>query len=204
MMLIEETPVPLAALPVTEFKAHLRLGSGFAEDSLQDPVLESFLRAAIAAIEARTGKILIKRAFSWTLTAWRDAMGQALPVAPVNVVSELVLIDRLDDETIVDPGLYGLDHDMQRPRLRPVGNMLPSVPARGAVRIGFEAGFAATWGELPSDLGQAVLLLAAHYYEYRSETSLGNGCMPFGVTSLIERYRTVRIFAGAGQTGAGQ
>ncbi|MCF3596120.1 head-tail connector protein [Rhodobacteraceae bacterium LMO-12] len=204
MMLIEETPVPLAALPVTEFKAHLRLGSSFAEDSLQDPVLESFLRAAIAAIEARTGKILISRAFSWTLTVWRDAMGQALPVAPVNLVSELVLIDRLDDESIVDPGRYRLDRDLQRPRLRPVGTMLPSVPSGGAVRIGFEAGFAATWGELPSDLGQAVLLLAAHYYEYRSETSLGNGCMPFGVTSLIERYRTVRIFAGAAQTDAGQ
>ena len=204
MMLIEETPVSLAALPVSEFKAHLRLGSGFAEDSLQDPMLESFLRAAIAAIEARTGKILIARAFSWTLTAWRDPMGQALPVAPVNAVSELVLIDRLDDESIVDPGLYKLDRDMQRPRLRPVGTMLPSVPTGGAVRIGFDAGFAATWGDLPSDLGQAVLLLAAHYYEYRRETGLGDGCMPFGVTSLIERYRTVRIFAGAGQSGADQ
>jgi len=41
-----------------------------------------------------------------------------------------------------------------------------------------------------------VLLLAAHYYEYRDETALGEGCMPFGVSSLIERYRTVRLFAG--------
>ena len=50
--------------------------------------------------------------------------------------------------------------------------------------------------DLPADLGQAVLLLAAHYYEFRHETQLGDGCMPFGVTSLIERYRTVRVFAG--------
>ena len=56
MMLIEETAVPLAALPLAEFKAHLRLGTGFADDDIQDPVLESFLRAAMAAIEARTGK----------------------------------------------------------------------------------------------------------------------------------------------------
>jgi len=52
---------------------------------------------------------------------------------------------------------------------------------------------------MPADLAQAVLMLAAHYYEFRSDTSLGQGCMPFGVTSLIERYRTVRIFAGSGQ-----
>lgn len=199
MMLIEETAVPLAALPVAEFKAHLRLGSGFAEDALQDPVLESFLRAAIAAIEARTGKILISREFSWSLTAWRDQMSQALPVAPVTQVSEMVLINRLDEEEIVNPGLYRLDADMQRPRLRPTGTMLPNVPNGGTVRIGFLAGFGAGWGDLPSDLGQAVLLLAAHYYEYRHETGLGDGCMPFGVTSLIERYRTVRIFAGSGQ-----
>ena len=199
MMLIEETPVPSGALPVAEFKAHLRFGSGFAEDGLQDAVLESFLRAAVSAIEARTGKILITREFSWSLTAWRNQMGQALPVAPVNAIVELVLIDRFDAEAVVDPSDYRLERDMQRPRLRPVGALLPTVPTDGTVRIGFEAGFALTWSDLPSDLAQAVLLLAAHYYEHRNNTGLGDGCMPFGVTSLIERYRTVRMFAGAGQ-----
>jgi len=199
MMLIEETPVPSAALPVAELKAHLRLGTGFAEDALQAPVLDSFLRAAIAAIEARTGKILIEREFSWVLTSWRDPNGQALPVAPVKSVLELVLVDRLDAEKVVDPGLYKLEPDMQRPRLKPVGPALPAVPSGGSVRIRFEAGFGPAWSTLPSDLGQAVLLLAAHYHEFRHEAGLGDGCMPFGVTSLIERYRTVRLFGGAGQ-----
>jgi uncharacterized phiE125 gp8 family phage protein len=49
---------------------------------------------------------------------------------------------------------------------------------------------------LPADLQQAVLLLAAHYYEYRDEQSLGEGCMPFGVTSLIARYRALRMGLG--------
>ena len=92
MMLIEETAVPSEALPVDAFKAHLRLGTGFSEDTLQEPVLESFLRAAMSAIEARTGKILIERDFSWTLTAWRDETGQALPVAPVTALEELVFV----------------------------------------------------------------------------------------------------------------
>lgn len=199
MMLIEETPVPLGALPLTEFKAHLRLGSGFAEDSVQETVLESFLRAAIAAVEARTGKILIERNFSWTLACWRDASGQALPVAPVSEVLELVLIDRAGDEMIADPASYRLDQDMQRPRLMPSGVLLPGVPVGGSVRLRFVAGFGPGFGDLPADLGQAVLLLAAHYYEYRHETGLGDGCMPFGVTSLIERYRTVRLFGRGAQ-----
>ena len=49
MMLIEQTPVPDTALPVDDFKAHLRLGSGFGQDDVQNAVLHSFLRAAMAA-----------------------------------------------------------------------------------------------------------------------------------------------------------
>jgi uncharacterized phiE125 gp8 family phage protein len=56
---------------------------------------------------------------------------------------------------------------------------------------------AASWGELPADLAQAVLMLAAHFYEYRQDTGLGRGCMPFGVSSLIERYRGLRLSLGA-------
>ncbi len=196
MMLIEETAVPLSALPLDEFKAHLRLGTGFSDGDVQDPVLESFLRAALAAIEARTGKILIARAFSWTLAEWRDPTGQALPVAPVSAVTGFILRDRADDEEIIDPSHYRLEKDAHRPVLRPAGTVLPMIPAGGTAEIAFTAGYGPDWGALPADLGQAVLMLAAHYYEYRHETALGQGCMPFGVSSLIERYRIVRVFAG--------
>jgi uncharacterized phiE125 gp8 family phage protein len=197
MMLIEETTVPDAALPVAQFKAHLRLGTGFGEDSLQDEVLKSFLRAAIAAIEARTGKVLIARDFSWTLSVWRNRAGQVLPVAPVTQVSGVTLVDRGQAETEVAADQVRLERDNQRPRLCPVGTLLPMVPPGGEARITFTAGYAVDWAGMPADLGHAVLLLAAHYYEYRNETALGDGCMPFGVTSLIQRYRSMRITPGA-------
>jgi len=196
MMLVEETQVPQAVLPVADFKSHLRLGSGFAEDSVQDAVLESIRRAAMAAVEARTGKVLIEREYSWTLSHWRDASGQGLPVAPVSAISQVVLVDRTGDETTLDAGRYALRADMQRPRLCPVSGMLPTVQTGGSIRIGFLAGYGPEWSDLPSDLAQAVMMLAAHYYEYRHETALSGRCMPFGVTSLLERYRNVRVFAG--------
>lgn len=199
MMLIEETTVPDTALPVAEFKAHLRLGTGFGEESLQDSVLKSFLRAAIAAIEARTGKILITRDFSWSLTGWRDRSGQSLPVSPVTEITRVTLIDALEIESELPSDRYRLEKDSQRPRLRPTDSLLPMVRTGGSVRINFRAGFASTWGALPADLGQAVLLLAAHYYEYRNETALSDGCMPFGVSSLLQRYRAMRIGIGSVQ-----
>jgi uncharacterized phiE125 gp8 family phage protein len=196
MLLMEETAVPGAALPLAEFKAHLRLGTGFGDDDIQDPVLEGFLRAALAAIEGRTGKALLVREFSWVLHDWQDATGQPLPVAPVTAVLSLVLRDRADEEEVIDPALYRLERDAHRPVLRPVGHCLPLVPTGGVAEIGFRAGYGPAWGDLPADLGQAVLLLAAHFYEHRSETALGEGCMPFGVASLIERYRKVRLLGG--------
>ncbi len=199
MMLIEVTTVPDTALPVAQFRAHLRLGTGFGEDTLQDGVLTGFLRAAIAAIEARTGKVLIQRGFSWTESAWRDPYGEILPVAPVTEVTQVALSDATGTVTVIDASAYRLERDAQFPKLRPTGNCLPVIPGNGEARVDFDAGLSPDWGGLPADLGQAVLLLGAHYYEYRAETGLAEGCMPFGVTSLIQRYRRMRITPGVGQ-----
>lgn len=196
MILIEETAISQAALPLEKFKAHLRLGTGFSDGDVQDAVLEGFLRAAISAIEARTGKVLIARDFAWTLWRWRSREGQVLPVAPVTALTGVVLRDRDSGEVAVDPARYRLEENTHQPVLRPAGALLPAIPTGGAAVISFTAGMGATWDELPADLGQAVLMLAAHYHEYRHETALGQGCMPFGVTSLVERYRGVRLYMG--------
>lgn len=196
MMLIEETTVADAVLPVDAFKAHLRQGTGFGEDTLQDEVLRSFLRASIAAVEARTGKVLLERDFSWTLTIWRDATAQVLPVAPVKAITSVEMVARDGARTAVANDAFWLEQDQQRPRVRATGTCLPRVPHNGSVVLTFLAGYGAVWDDVPADLRQAVLLLASHYYEFRNETSLSDGCMPFGVASLIERYKVMRIWSG--------
>lgn len=195
-MLVEETSTPDAALPVEGFRAHLRLGTGFADDAVQDPVLISFLKAALAAIEARTGKILLIREFSWTLSAWRDVGAQALPIAPVREIIDLAIIDADETESIVELSTYRLERDHQRPKVVAHSGALPAIPRGGSAEIVFTAGFADSFDALPADLAQAVFLLAAHYYENRGDTSLTGAKMPYGVAVLIERYKTVRLLAG--------
>jgi uncharacterized phiE125 gp8 family phage protein len=159
-------------------------------------MLGGHLRASMAAIEARTGKILIEREFSWTLTAWRDDRRQPLPVSPVSAVSRVVMTDQNGVETVINPDLWYLEPDMQRPSLQPIGTCLPHVPQGASVTIGLLAGFGPEWDDLPADLAQAVLLLAAHFYEYRFDVSRAAPALPVGVLALIERYRTVRMFMG--------
>lgn len=199
MMLTEETTVPSAVLPVQALKEHLRLGSGFTDGDIQDGLVESYLRASIAAIEARIGKVLIERRFAWVLDDWRDPVEQALPVAPVSALVSLTLADAEGDETAVAPETYRLIPDLHRPRLAGRGTLLPTVPSQGSVRVVFDAGFGAAWANVPVDLQQAVMLLASEYYEHRHDDSAQMAGLPFGVVTLIERWRTVRILGGGGR-----
>lgn len=193
-MLVETTSVPVEALPVSEFKDHLRLGSGFSDDGVQDTVLETYLRSAMAAIEARTGKVLLERGFSWTLTAWREVGAQALPVAPVSEITALTMIDRHGAESVIEPERYRLQMSIQRPKLVSTGALLPSIGTHGTVEIAFVAGYGPDWEDLPADLGQAVFLLGAHFYEHRAGFMSSDMAIPFEVSLLIDRYRTVRLF----------
>lgn len=196
MILTEETPVPSAALPLAELKDHLRLGSGFSDDGLQDQLIESYLRAAISAIESRIGKMLFRRRFLWTLECWRGEDEQALPVAPIAGLVDVTLLDVGGGETLVPDALYRLVPDIHRPRIVGRGGVLPAVPSQGAVRVRFDAGFGPNWTDLPVDLRQAVLLLAGEYYEHRHDDGAQTAGLPFGVVTLIERWRTVRLLGG--------
>lgn len=196
MKLVELAPVPLADLPLAALREHLRLGTGFADDALQDPVLERALRAALAAIEARTGKVLFARDFRWTVTAWRSPALQALPVAPVSAITGLSLVGAAGDVSPLSPSDVVLEEDLHRPLLHPAGACLPVIPVRGKAEVTFTAGFASNWAAMPPDLAQAILILAAHFYETRLEGGV-DGSLPVGVGSLIGRYRTVRVLGGA-------
>ena len=131
MMLTEETPVPSLALPVEEMKDHLRMGSGFADDGLQDGLIETYLRAAMAAIEGRTGKILFQRRFLWELECWREDE-QALPVAPVSGIVSLTLVDAARGEVVAASTSYRLVKDLHRPRLVGRGTALPTIPSESS------------------------------------------------------------------------
>ncbi|MBA3910617.1 MAG: hypothetical protein C0524_12195 [Rhodobacter sp.] len=196
MMLTEETPVLTAALPLAELKDHLRMGSGFADDGLQDGLIESYLRAAIAAIEGRIGKMLFRRQFSWVLDCWREGGEQALPVSPVAGIVSVTLVDAAGGETVVQAGTYRLIPDLHRPRIAGTSSGLPTVPTNGLVKVVFDAGFGPAWTDVPVDLRQAVLLLASEYYEHRHDDNSQASGLPFGVVTLIERWRTVRLMAG--------
>ena len=196
MLLIEQGGVPQAALPIQALKGHLRLGSGFADDALQDSQAENYLRAALAVVEGRTAKMLIARNLLLVLDDWRQGSEQALPVAPVMAVVSVTLFDVAGGATVVAADCYRLVRDTHRPKIAATGTLLPMVAEGGRAEVLFTAGFGA-WAAVPADLAQAVFLLAAEYYEMRHEAGVREAAgLPHAVQVLIERWRTVRVLGG--------
>jgi uncharacterized phiE125 gp8 family phage protein len=191
MHLTELTPIPDTSLPLAVFRDHLRQSSGFADAVSDDALLSQYLRAAIALVEGRTGRALLARNFALRLTRWRDGYAQPLTVAPVSAVVSVTLLDAGGVETLLAPETYILQADSARPRLIAAGLALPTLPTGGSVVIILTAGFGPAWDDVPADLRQAVLLLAAQYYEARD--SGGNPDMDFGVRALLERWRDIRL-----------
>jgi uncharacterized phiE125 gp8 family phage protein len=201
--MVQETGVvPVAALPLAAFRGHLRLPEGLApgpHDAAEAAAQEQALRGAIAAIEARTGKALISRGFELWLNAWRWSDAQTLPVAPVGLVDSVGLRDAAGVLVGVDPARWRLEQDMHRPRLVAQGAALPTIPTGGRAEIAFQAGFGADWADLPADLQQAVLMLAAQFWEERhagASHAVSGAALPFGVAALVERWRGLRTFGG--------
>lgn len=191
MTLTEVTPTPDAALPVAELRDHLRLSSGFGDAVTDAALLGQYLRASLAQVEARTGRMLFAREFVQKLSQWRSDYAQNLPTAPVSSVISVTLVDAMGVETLLSPASYNLQADSARPRLVAAGWTLPMIPTAGHALIRFTAGFGPAWGDIPADLRQAVLLLAAQFYESRDAGAAPE--MDFGVRALLERWRDIRL-----------
>ncbi len=194
MILTELTSILTAQLPISLLREHLRLGTGFADDGHQDALLEAYLRAAISAVEGRTGCVLLSKNMSWGLTAWRHYDKQCLPVRPLNAITEVKLVDMVGGETVVDPLGYRLVQDDQAPYIAANGLALPSIPVNGSVEVVFNAGYGATWTDVPPDLARAAIMLAADFYENRASQDATS--LPSGILALLDRFRPIRVFGG--------
>lgn len=194
MILTELSSIQSGDLPFYEFKNHLRLGTGFSDDTLQDPLLEAYLRAAISAIESKIGQALLSRSFKWQVMAWQSDERQGLPMRPISQILSVEISDDAGASEALSPDSYRLIHDLYGGAIAPIANSFPTLKQNSSIEIDFIAGFGPNWADIPADLAQAVLLLSAHFYENRS-ASQSQAMMPMAVLSLIEAYRPIRLGA---------
>lgn len=175
--------------PVTldEARAHLRL-----DVSDEDGLLTALLTAARAVLEAETRRAFITQGWRLVLDAWPGAT-VALPLAPVSAVTAVTLNDA-DGPRIVATSLYETALDGDSPRLTPLAGWPQPTRRVGGIAIDFTAGYGGA-DTVPAPLKQAILLLAAHWFENREPVTLGEiaEALPLSVAALVAPYRRVHL-----------
>lgn len=193
MILTETSPAAVTPVSLDEFKAHLRLAQGFAADAAEDALLDRYLRNATSVVEARISKALIRRGFKLQVTTWNRDGHLVLPVGPVALIASLSFV--LGVETIGLPTTaWSLEPGSSRQLLTgPGGSALPAVPEGYLAELIFDAGFGVSSNDMPGDLAQAVMLLAAHFYEHRYGEAVSGQGVPVAVQALLETQRAIRL-----------
>lgn len=174
--------------PVTlaEIKAHLRVTAAD-----QDAEISAGLAAAIAAIDGqgRLGQAMIAQ--SWVQYEPPGASRVEAHMTPVLSIQGLTTIAGDGTETATDGSDLTLETDGQRA-------WISGLPTTGlaqrpdAIQIRYRAGYGETAADVPPTLRQAILLLAAHFYEHREPVVIGAqvSSLPWSVNALVDMHRT--------------
>lgn len=151
---------------VAEIKAHLRV-----TNSADDTYLGTLLAAAREYVEQQTGRALAEQTREYTADAFPGNGVLRLGFAPVVSISSVKYLDEAGSEQTLDSSVYTVDTQSEPGALAlKVDQDWPdtaSLPA--AVRVRYVCG--ATARPL---LKQAVLFIAAHWYEQRLPVNVGN------------------------------
>ncbi len=174
-----EEPVTLA-----EARAHLRL-----DTADEDALLTAFITAARAALEGETRRAFVTQSWRLLLDDW-PGVTVRLPLAPVVAVTAVTL----EGTGALDPAHYETALAGDEPRLVAARAWPAPLHSVAGIAIDFEAGYGAA-AAVPAPLKQAVLMLAAHWFEHREPVSLGGAPveMPLAVAALVAPYRRIRL-----------
>lgn len=164
------------------------------ENSDEDALIGGLVNAAIATIEAQTGKFLSVKEFTQELRGFPGCYPYEIRLlkAPVTEITEIEY-DPSDGTAATTIADFRLVEGVNGRLLPAYGAVWPAtLDGSGTVRISGTAGYAD--GEAP-DLDQAALMLLAHWYQNREAVNVGNiiSELPMAVAMLIGPYRPVGL-----------
>lgn len=180
-----------AAEPVTlvEAKAHLRVSH-----NSEDELIGALIRAARDDVEKSAGLALIDQ--SWRLTLDRlPASATALLMRhPVKAVLSATVFDADGGAALIDPADYALD-SLSRPARLHFRTLPSPVRSMNGIEIDFTADFGEAGTDVPDLLKRAILVLVAHWYEFRGVYDAGDQPVgyPQGYDRMISTYRARRF-----------
>ena len=177
-------------LSLAEAKAHLRLDAAD-----EDQLVERLIAAARASVESATRLVMIAQSWRVSLEVWPREGVVSLPVRPLLSVDAVRAFDASGAATLVPAGDYEVDREAGTVAAKAgAAGFAPSLSA-GGIEVDFTAGFGPAGADVPAPLRQAMLMLAAHWFEHRSAVAVGDvpEPVPAGVAALTAPYRRMAL-----------
>jgi uncharacterized phiE125 gp8 family phage protein len=179
MTLFRTTAPAVEPVTVANAKTQLRIG----HDS-EDDLLAGLIRAAREEVEARTGLALISQSWRLALDRWPRFGRVALLRHPVVDILSVTVYGAEGEASLVDPSTYEVDVASRPARLYFGARPEPARILNG-IEIDFSAGFGEDGDSVPERLKRAMLLLVAHWYEFRA--GFGVGDQPVSIPPEFDR-----------------
>jgi uncharacterized phiE125 gp8 family phage protein len=189
MALFRTVPPGAEPLTLAECKAHLRIS----QDG-EDALIAGLVRAAREEVESHTGVAMIDQDWRLALDAWPASGIVTIPRHPVKQILSVTLYGRDGEASLMDPGSYRLDGLSRPARLRVEDRPAPGASLNG-IEIDFRAGFGEAGPDVPDLLKRAMLLLVAHWYEFRAAWGPDDQpvSIPEGFRRLTDGWRARRL-----------
>ncbi|KFB10653.1 head-tail connector protein [Nitratireductor basaltis] len=180
-----------AVEPVTlsEARAHMRLD----HDSEGD-LIAGLIRAAREEVERSTGLALIEQSWRLVLDAWPQDEPVLLKKGPVRAIHGVTVYGREGEAQAMAVEKLVADTNSTPARLFLTKRPKPDVMING-IEIDFSAGFGESGADVPDLLKRAILLLVAHWYEFRGAVRADQQpvSLPDSYRQLIASFREVRL-----------
>ncbi len=179
------------AMPVTlpQIKRHLRL-----DHDQDDEYLVELTQAATLHVEATIGHFLINRTVRQYIDTMPASRSIFLEAWPVKHITEARGFDVNGDINIFNTENYRLDNRMDPPALIINTNISFNAFSNG-IEIDMVVGYGDTGFDVPSNITRAILVLIAHWYEFRGAFIKGNETshIPEQLNSLLNPVKRVRL-----------
>lgn len=168
------------AEPVTlaQAKAELRI-----DHDSEDDLLDGLIRAAREEVEQATGLAMIDQTWRLAVDGVPASGLLRLRRGPVKEILSVTTYGSEGEASLIDPADYQLD-PLSKPARLHFSRVPERLRAMNGVEVDFAAGFGEAGTDVPDLLKRAVLMLVAHWFEFRA--SFGASEQP---VSYPEGYR---------------
>lgn len=189
MPLTELAPPETAPVTLAQVKQHLRI-----DHNEDNDYLDELIEAARLHVEAVSGHALIARSLRQYVDDISLSRTARLEAWPVQDIETVTAYNATGEAVTLAPNQYRLLRTGDGVSFV-LGDDVALSDFQNGLEIDFSAGHGESGVDVPSNITRAILVLIAHWYEYRGTLAPGQetAIIPAGLDKLLAPVKRVRL-----------